>query len=69
MRKTMKFVLGAIAGGILGCIIILLYTPGSGEETRISVNEKINLFKSQIQSAIRKKREELERELESYIQA
>lgn len=66
MNRTMKFVFGAIIGGILGSAIILLYAPASGEESRQAIIDKINRYTERMQSAVQEKREELKQELESY---
>ncbi|HHE40923.1 MAG TPA: YtxH domain-containing protein [Candidatus Cloacimonetes bacterium] len=66
MNRTLKFVFGAILGGILGSAIVLLYAPASGEESRLAIREKFSKYTEQLQTAVQEKREELKRELESY---
>jgi len=65
MKRMFRFILGAIIGGILGSVTILLLAPGSGSETRAALVQKINMLRGQIQEAMQEKKAELEEELES----
>lgn len=69
MRKTFKFVAGAIAGAILGGVVVILLTPESGSDTRTAISEKIQYLRSQVQEAARERRIELEAEIENYKKA
>jgi hypothetical protein len=69
MNKTAKFITGAVIGALAGGIVVILLTPGSGEDTRLAFSEKIQYIRNQMQEAARQKRLELETELENYKQA
>lgn len=62
----MKFLLGAICGGIIGGGAVLLLAPGSGDETLAALKEKLAALEFELKSAINQKRIELEAELENY---
>lgn len=59
----MRFVLGAIMGGMLGSAIVLLLAPGSGEETRTAIHQRLMEIKQQMQKAIDERQAFLEEEL------
>lgn len=58
--------LGAIFGGFLGSAVVLLFAPGSGNETRAALCEKYASMKVEFENAIAEKRAALESELLSY---
>jgi len=58
--------LGAIFGGLLGGVTVILLAPGSGEETRSAVKEKLAALLAELKSSIEERRVELESELELY---
>ena len=64
MRKVSRFILGAIFGGMLGSTLVLLFAPGSGDETRAAIQQRITEIKNQMQKAINEKKADLEEELE-----
>jgi gas vesicle protein len=66
MRKTIRFIQGAILGGILGGIAVILLAPGSGEDTRSAVINQFNQLKKQIETVIQQRRSELQEEFERY---
>ena len=66
MRKTIRFIQGAILGGILGGIAGILLAPGSGEDTRSAVINQFNQLKKQIETVIQQRRSELQEEFERY---
>ena len=66
MRKTIRFLQGAILGGILGSIAVILLAPGSGEDTRSAVINQFNQLKKQIETVIQQRRSELQEEFERY---
>lgn len=68
MRKTIRFIQGAILGGVLGGVVVLLFTPGSGEDTRSAILGQFTQTKQQIHSAIEQRKKELQEEFESYTQ-
>ena len=66
MRKTTRFLQGAILGGILGSITVILLAPGSGEDTRSAVINQFIQLKKQIETVIQQRRSELQEEFERY---
>jgi len=58
-----RFVMGAIMGGILGGAIVLLLAPGSGEETRTAIHQRLLEIKQQMRKAIDERQAFLEEEL------
>ena len=66
MRKTTRFLQGAILGGILGSITVILLAPGSGQDTRSAVINQFNQLKKQIETVIQQRRSELQEEFERY---
>ncbi len=68
MKKTLKFLTGAIIGAIAGSLTILLLTPESGENTRLAISEKLQYLREQMREAAKEKRVELEAEIEKYKQ-
>lgn len=69
MRKAIRFISGAILGGILGSTAVLLLTPGSGSENLAALRQRFSLLQNQMQNAMQEKRAQLEDELESLKKA
>ena len=65
MSKICSFLKGAILGGIIGRILVLLYTPFTGEECQSSIRGYIYNIQNEVRRAGEEKRLELERELEA----
>lgn len=68
MKKSFSFLNGFFTGALVGGLIMLLFTPDSGEGIRGSVKEKIHGFKNEIRMAAQEKRMELESELDKLRQ-
>ena len=69
MKRTLKFLTGAIIGAVAGSVVVMLLTPESGEDTRLAFSEKIKYLREQIKEAANEKRIELEAEIQKYKQA
>ena len=65
MRKVIRFLSGAIMGGVLGGAAVLLLAPGSGSETRAALMQMVTALQEEMRAAMREKRAELEEELEN----
>ena len=63
MKKMFSFLNGFISGALVGGLVMLLFTPDSGEGFRDSIKEKILNIKNEISDAAQEKRVELESEL------
>jgi len=68
MRKAMAFTFGAVMGGIIGALVALLFAPTSGEKFRSSFQEQLENIQIEIKEAAKKKRAELEGQLDDLIQ-
>lgn len=66
MNKTIKFVAGAALGALTGAVVATLLSPGSGDETKMALAERIQYLRYQLQEAARQNRQEMEAELEEY---
>jgi gas vesicle protein len=66
MGKAGKFFLGAIFGGILGAAAAILLAPGSGDETRNSLKERVNHLAKEFKIAMQERKQELEAELKEF---
>jgi gas vesicle protein len=65
MGKICSFLKGAILGGIISSVLVLLFTPFTGEECRSSICGYIHNIQDEVRRAGEEKRLELERELEA----
>lgn len=63
MKKAFSFLNGFFTGALVGGLVMLLFTPDSGEGIRTSFKEKLDGFKNEISMAAQEKRTELESEL------
>jgi len=63
MKKMFSFLNGFVSGALVGGLVMLLFTPDSGEGFRESIKEKILNLKNEISDAAQEKRVELESEL------
>jgi len=66
MKRFGKFLFGAMLGGFLGSVAILLFAPESGEETREALKYRFEGFAKQIKDAVNERREQLQQEIEAY---
>ena len=65
MKRVISFTIGVFLGGILGSLLILLYTPSSGTEIRGRVSSYATEKIGEIKNAAIERRQELMAELES----
>jgi gas vesicle protein len=63
MKKAFSFLNGFFSGAVLAGLVVLLFTPDSGEGIRTSFMEIIERTKNEINLASQEKRMELESEL------
>lgn len=64
MRRFMSFTVGALIGGIVGSLLVLLYTPFSGEVLRNRISDYSRNTMTDIKKAAEERRLELLEELE-----
>lgn len=65
MRRFGNFLLGALVGGIVGAVTVLLLAPGSGSETRGRICAYVSEVKDQVRQAALTRRDEMQLELDS----
>jgi gas vesicle protein len=63
MNRIFSFLLGGIAGGLVGAALALLLAPASGAETRNLLQTRAASFRDEVQSAAASRRIELEQQL------
>jgi len=63
MRRISYFIIGSIFGGVLGGAVVLLFAPGSGDETRTAIKERIVKIIKEFHTAFQERKTELEQEL------
>ena len=66
MSKSKRFIQGIILGGFLGSLTVILLAPGSGDETRSAMLNRLSTIKKQIVDEIENRKKELQEELERY---
>jgi len=65
MRRAFGFLIGAMMGGIIGAAAALLFAPSSGAELRAQINDRTQVFTTDIRQAASTKRIELQDRLET----
>ncbi len=65
MKKISRFITGAFLGALVSSLLVLLFTPKSGNQLRNTVTERVQNIATDIRHASEQKRKELEEELES----
>jgi len=63
MRQIIRFLSGAILGGILGGTVAILLAPASGAELRERVFVNVEKIREEVGQAARARRAELEEKL------
>ncbi len=63
MRRIFVFILGAIIGGMLGSILVLLLTPMPGQSFRSRIQNFADQLNQDVRKAAADRRVELERQL------
>ncbi len=63
MRKMMSFLAGAVTGALVGSVLMVLYTPASGETIRSDVRNRALALRDQMKGAAAARRAELEAQL------
>ncbi len=64
MRKFFAFLLGAMAGSVVGAALALLLTPAAGEDLRAQVTGRYHTVQDEVRTAAVARRAELERQLQ-----
>lgn len=60
MNKVFSFMAGAISGALVGSVLVVLFTPASGEELKQAALDRWNLTLTEARNARDQKRIELE---------
>jgi gas vesicle protein len=63
MKRVVNLFFGAVIGGLLAALVVLLLTPSSGPEYRDRLRSFMDKWTTEIRSAADQKRLELEEEL------
>jgi gas vesicle protein len=64
MKKMLSFLAGAVLGGLLGGVGMLLLAPGSGSDSRKAIAYRFNTLKTELNNAVAEKRIMLEKEFQ-----
>ncbi|MFZ3070249.1 MAG: YtxH domain-containing protein [Anaerolineaceae bacterium] len=64
MSKMKSWMAGAILGGLIGSVVVLLFTPFTGEEFKSTVRGYVKNIQDEVVQAGEQKRAELEAQLE-----
>ncbi len=65
MRRAFGFLIGTVIGGVIGAGIALLFTPLSGNDLRLQINDRAQGIAGSIRTAANTKRIELQERLET----
>ncbi len=63
MRRFALFVIGSLAGGVLGAFLAFLFTPDSGQNLRNQAREQFDDMMDEARIAAEIRRQEMERQL------
>ena len=63
MNRVTRFIAGAMLGGVVAALIVLLLAPSSGRELRGQIAARFVSLKEEIRQAALQRRAELEEEL------
>jgi gas vesicle protein len=63
MRKIFSFLLGGIAGGLVGTVVALLLAPASGVQTRGQLRDRATSIRDEVKAAASSRRADLEHQL------
>lgn len=64
MKKISRFITGAFLGVLVSSVLVLMFTPKSGNQLRNTLTERVQNIATDIRHASEQKRKELEEELE-----
>jgi gas vesicle protein len=68
MRNVTNFLSGFTLGALIGVVVVLLYTPYSGDELRNRVQSEVGRIQSEVKQAAVDRRAELEGQLSALRQ-
>jgi gas vesicle protein len=63
MQKVLNFMVGALAGALVGSALALLLAPSSGKATRSDIHNYASQMKDEIELAAHTRRAELQEQL------
>jgi gas vesicle protein len=65
MRRFMMIFTGAVVGALVGAVAALMLAPGSGEELRQRMRDRVGGLRDEVREAYHARRTQLEAELEA----
>jgi gas vesicle protein len=63
MRSASYLLSGVLLGGFTGAVLVLLFTPASGENIRSQIGSSMDEFRGNLETVAQQRRQELEDEL------
>ncbi len=69
MRRLLSFFSGVLSGAVLGSVLVLLFTPYSGRELKMSLQDRIKILQNEMQAAYDERKSQLETELANLRQS
>ena len=63
MNRVISFMSGAVMGALVGATLALLFTPASGEDLRVKMQEQVQRIQDEVKTATETRRTELEEQL------
>jgi gas vesicle protein len=65
MKRVLSFIVGTLAGGLVGATLALLFAPSSGQELRTQISDRTENLVADIRQAASTKRIELQERLDT----
>jgi gas vesicle protein len=63
MNRVISFMSGAVMGALVGATLAILFTPASGGDLRVKMQEQVQRIQEEVKTATETRRTELEEQL------